>query len=580
MSSVNDNLQLDDFDSFDDFDGFEEDEEIVGDSPDVTVDTTTDEDDVLMASLDELDEMNGFDTFDEDDSTYSDTDTSVEITDTSSEAEPNGSVFSDYDEQEESNYHLSMLGGWARERAEEEDLLATMNKEDSWVTDVELSEDAALNEEIVADAMADTVNKNSFDGLFLDSTSAMPASTGVHTSVLENGACTGNAFSLQYINIADIIVWTPRVRGNTDISALVTSIKNDGLLLPLVVAPTKTEGRYVLIKGSRRLLACATLGMKKIPCVINNQISNSDIHVVEPIYSHNRPYSVTEMLNYIDYIKKERGIDNPSMIEYLLNMESGCYMKLMDVMDDNDDEIVSALLTGEIDIKTAYKKLEQKRKKAGRDKMADMRANKIYGDASYGTDITANSGETNAEGEQLTDDEIRDIVDGVGDLENVGDLDGEELRTSGDNIQGFAAHRQDPNERERLDPKLRKAVLARDDNTCRVCGMGGQEYPEVLDVHHVIEVYLGGNDDINNLLCACTVCHKLIHLWGRGELQVRPFDQMGEAEANKFKRIIKLGNVIRQGMAAKGMKKEQLKKLDQADTIGRRLKGSSDQVAG
>jgi hypothetical protein len=55
---------------------------------------------------------------------------------------------------------------------------------------------------------------------------------------------------------------------------------------------------------------------------------------------------------------------------------------------------------------------------------------------------------------------------------------------------------------------------------------------------------------------------------------------MDEAEANKFKRIIKLGNVIRQGMAAKGMKKEQLKKLDQADTIGRRLKGSSDQVAG
>ena len=212
--------------------------------------------------------------------------------------------------------------------------------------------------------------------------------------------------------------------------------------------------------------------------------------------------------------------------------------------------------------------------------MADARANKIYGDASYGTDITANSGETNADGEQLTDEEIRDIVDGVGDLDNVGDLDGEELRNSGDSIQGFSAHRQDPNERERLDPKLRKAVLARDDNTCRICGMGGQEYPEVLDVHHVIEVYLGGNDDINNLMCACTVCHKLVHLWGRGELQVRPFEQMDEAEANKFKRIIKLGNVIRQGMAAKGMKKEQLKKLDQADTIGRRLKGSSDQVAG
>lgn len=463
---------------------------------------------------------------------------------------------------------------------ETQSLFDTMNEEDSWTTDVQLGEETALNEDVVADAVADAVDKSSFDGLFLDRHSATPASTGVHTSVLEGGACDNSAFSLKYINVKDIIVWTPRIRGNTDITALTTSIKNDGLLQPLVVAPTKTEGRYVLIKGSRRLLACATLGMKNIPCVINSQISNSDIHVVEPIYSHTRPYSVSEMLNFIEYIKKEKGIDNPSMIEYLLNMDSGVYMKLMDVMDDNDDEIVSALLTGEIDIKTAYKKLEQKRKKEGRDKMADARANKIYGDASYGTDITANSGETNADGEQLTDKEIRDIVDGVGDLDNVDNIDGEELRQQGDNMQGFTAHRQDPNERERLDPKLRKSVLARDNNTCRICGMGGQEYPEVLDVHHIVEVYLGGNDDINNLMCACTVCHKLVHLWGRGELQVRPFDQMDEAEANKFKRIIKLGNVIREGMAAKGMKKEQLKKLDQADTIGRRLKGSSDQVAG
>lgn len=472
------------------------------------------------------------------------------------------------------------FGFTPEQSADTGNLLDMMNEETSWTTDVQLGEDAALNEDVVAAATSEAVDKNSFDGLFLDKKSATPASTGVHTSVLENGACDGNAFTLQYINIKDIIIWTPRIRGNTDITALATSIKNDGLLMPIVVAPTKTEGRYVLIKGSRRLLACATLGMKYIPCVVNSQISNSDIHVVEPIYSHNRPYSVSEMLNFIEYIKKEKGIDNPSMIEYLLNMDAGVYMKLIDVMDDNDDEIVSALLTGEIDIKTAYKKLEQKRKKAGRDKMADERANKIYADTSYGTDITANSGETNSEGEQLTNEEIRDIVDGVGDLDNVGDLDGEELRTSGDNIQGFAAHRQDPNDRERLDPKLRKAVLARDNNTCRICGMGGQEYPEVLDVHHVIEVFLGGNDDINNLMCACTVCHKLVHLWGRGELQVRPFEQMDEAEANKFKRIIKLGNVIRQGMAAKGMKKEQLKNLDRADTIGRRLKGSSDQVAG
>lgn len=559
MSSIDNNNtldsmeeQFDEFDEFDDFDdGFDDGFDDTPETYDESIETSTEASELPTIDLEQFEEQfTGFGNFDinspEDDVNSEDTASDISL----------------------AGMESSIESGT--------DLFAELNAESTWTTDVQLGEDTALNGDIVADSMANAVDKNSFDGLFLDSKAATPASVGVHTSVLENGACDSNAFTLKYINIKDIIVWTPRIRGNTDITALTTSIKNDGLLLPIVVAPTKTEGRYVLIKGSRRLLACATLGMKNIPCVVNSQISNSDIHVVEPIYSHNRPYSVSEMLSFIEYIKKEKGIDNPSMIEYLLNMDSGVYMKLMDVMDDNDDEIVSALLTGEIDIKTAYKKLEQKRKKAGRDKMADMRASKIYSDASYGTDITANSGETNAEGEQLTDEEIQGII---GDIEDIDNISGEQLEEQG-KIKGFEPHKQDPNERERLDPKLRKAVLARDENTCRLCGLSGQEYIETLDVHHIQEVFLGGTDDINNLLCACTVCHKLIHLYGRGELFIRPWDQMDEAEARKFKRIVKLGNVIRQGMAAKGMKKEQLKKLDRADTIGRRLKGSSDQVAG
>lgn len=595
MSSIDDEMLLNEleneFDSFDEFDDVDEAEETTDttetadidlaafDDTDMTDDTpveieeqSNEQPTIQLSATTESTDFDlaetGFDDFDfedTDDSTVEETEEQETAKDSTPDESTDGLMLED-----EHDFSFST------QVEDTTSLFDTLNAETSWTTDVQLSEETALNEQVVADAVSDAVDKSSFDGLFLDKSMATPASTGVHTSVLENGACDNNAFSLKYINVKDIIVWTPRIRGNTDITALTTSIKNDGLLQPIVVAPTKTEGRYVLIKGSRRLLACATLGMKNIPCVINSQISNSDIHVVEPIYSHNRPYSVNEMLNYIEYIKKEKGIDNPSMIEYLLNLGSGDYMKLMDVMDDNDDEIVSALLTGEIDIKTAYKKLEQKRKKIGRDKMADARAAKIYGDASSGTDITANSGETNTDGEQLTDEEIQNVIN---DMENIDNISGEQLEEQG-NIKGFEPHKQDPNERERLDPKLRKAVLARDNNTCRICGLSGQEYIETLDVHHLQEVFLGGTDDINNLLCACTVCHKLIHLYGRGELFIRPWDQMNEAEARKFKRIVKLGNVIRQGMAAKGMKKEQLKKLDQADTIGRRLKGSSDQVAG
>jgi hypothetical protein len=109
--------------------------------------------------------------------------------------------------------------------------------------------------------------------------------------------------------------------------------------------------------------------------------------------------------------------------------------------------------------------------------------------------------------------------------------------------------------------------------------ISGMEFTEVLDIHHIQEVYLGGSDDINNLITACTVCHKLIHLYGRGELHMRPIEELSEDEQMRFKKIVKLGTVIRQGMALRGMKKEQLKNMDNTESIGRTKPGTG-QVAG
>lgn len=563
-----DNNEL--FDNFDDFSDFGDVEDSIDIQAEPVIIDSTAAEKQLMAATGEMDALedsffDSFDSFTEDD---------AEMDDAIDDAMDDAETDENDDEDADSDDFSFVTEQSAVENSATSSLVSELNSEGEWLTEASL-EDTEANETI----LADTVDKNSFAGLF---TSAQMPKLNASASVLEAGAMSCDAFTLKYLTPQDIIVWGPRVRKNTDITALTTSIKNDGLLQPLVVAPTKTEGRYVLVKGARRLLACASLGMKRIPCLVNSQITISDIHVVEPLYSHTKPYTVSDMLAYIDYLKAEKDITAPSMIEYLLNLNSGDYMKLMDVMDDNDDEIVSALLTGQLDIGAAFKKLEQKRKKMGKEKMSNARTEKIYNDTeTYGTDILADSGETNTGSDQLSEDEVKDIINGLGDLDDVSGLDGEELRKDGDAIAGYQAHTQDPNNRERLDPKLRKAVLARDNNTCKICEqIAGQEYTEVLDVHHIVEVYLGGSDDINNLITACTCCHKLIHLWSRGELQIRPFEQMNEAEARKFKRVIKLGNIIRQGVAAKGMKKEQLKKLDQADTIGRRLKGSSDQVAG
>lgn len=393
--------------------------------------------------------------------------------------------------------------------------------------------------------------------------------------VMDNSE-NGDNFKFQYIDIENIAI-VKRIRKNTtNVEDLVQSIKSTGLLEPLVVAPTVTEGVYVLLAGFRRIMACAKAGKRRIPCIVNIKANIPEIPVLEALYNHSKSYTIREIVDYIDYLEKQKGILSASMIEYLLQMNSGDYTKLKDILNDNDDDIVSKLFDGIYTIEMAFKKLEQRRKKESAEEKDNKKAARVYEDEDEsGASNIAGSGEDTEEGEGLTEDEIKSLAFSASELDDVEESNLDELVEEGNNVEGFKPHKQDYKDRERLDPALRKAVLARDTNTCQICKIAsGQEYTEVLDVHHIIEVYLGGSDNIDNLITACTVCHKLIHLYGRGELNVRPMEELSEQEQSRFKRVIKLGTVIRKGLAAKGMKKEQLKKMDGAETIGRTKPGT------
>jgi len=391
----------------------------------------------------------------------------------------------------------------------------------------------------------------------------------------------GDNFELKYIPIENITV-VKRIRKSRMVEDLVQSIRSTGLLKPIVVAPLQTPGLYVLIHGYRRLLACAKVGIRHVPSIVNRKVSTVEIPVLEAMYNHASRYNMKEIVDYIEYLEEEKGIVSSSMIEFLLQLDNGDYAKLKDILEDDDDDIVSKLMEGQITIAQAFKNLENRRKKESREEKDLKKTAKVYADAEEsGADTLKGSGESGDDDVALTDAEIESLAINASDLDNVDDEDLKGMIDEGNSVEGFEAHKQNPGERERLDPALRKAVLARDENTCQICEMiSGQEFTEVLDVHHIHEVYLGGSDDIENLLTACVVCHKLVHLWGRGELHIRPVEEMSEEEQRRFKRVVKLGNVIRKGMALKGMKREQLRKVDNAETIGRRLKGSSDQVAG
>ena len=394
----------------------------------------------------------------------------------------------------------------------------------------------------------------------------------------------GDKFKLKYISAKDIVSPERRIRKKQS-DALTHVVSKTGLLKP-IDAVELNDGKYLIIDGYKRYIACRKNGIDKIPVVINTKLDISAIDILEPLYNQHSQYTNNEIVEYISFLEKEKNIYDGNLIEFLLQMPSGDYTKLKDILSDNDEDIVTKLLNDELTISAAFKKLEARRKKESKEAQELKKTEKVYDTESTSDEVSKALDEAGVMGNEdlkLNDDEIKELAITSEDVDKAGEdttsLD--EIVEESKKMKGFEPHKQDWKHREILSPELRKAVLVRDNNTCQICKViGGQEYTEVLDIHHIIEVYLGGNDDKDNLITACTVCHKLIHLYARGDLHIRPESELSEADRAKFKRIVKLGNIIRQGMTKVGMKKEDLKKVDKAETIGRTKPGTSRQVAG
>lgn len=410
--------------------------------------------------------------------------------------------------------------------------------------------------------------------------------------VVQDARDDSNSFGLEYIDI-DKIAITQRIRKMQSVEGLVQSIQNTGLLSPVVVMPTATEGMYVLLDGFRRLQALARAGKTRIPCVINYKVNTPEIPIVEAMYNHANRYSIKEQVDYIEYLEKEKGIMNPAMIEFLLQMNSGDYTKLKDILNDNDDDIVSKLFDGAYDIATAFRKLEQRRKKESAEEKENKKAARVYDDTEEsGADQIAGAGEE-VDGSALSDEQLAALTINVENLdEDLEDSSLGEMIEEDKDLKGFTPHKQKVGDREYVDPIIKKSVMTRDNSTCQCCKRGGQQYADILDYHHILPVFLGGADTVDNGVMLCVACHRLVHLYSTDDLHIDSAlisgkyedldedaksryenEEIFEDEKKRFMRIIKLGSVIRKGIVAKGLNKEQYKKEHSNNGIGRRKPG-------
>ena len=398
---------------------------------------------------------------------------------------------------------------------------------------------------------------------------------------------SSSTFSSEVINYKNIAV-PSRIRSGRNVEDLIKSIKSTGLLNPIVVAPLITDGKYVLIDGYRRLLACVSCGITDIPADVNNKIKTTEVPVLEALYNRSKKYTMKDMVDYISYLEKEKGITNPVMIEYLLDLDSGEYSKLKDVLLDNDPEIVDKLLLGQMTIVQAFKALEKRRSKESKDEKDIKMASNVYSDTEKsGVNSIEDAGELGDEGSALTNEQIERIGTDLSRIdEQIEDKSLDEMVAESNDTPGFEPHKQKVGEREFIDPVIKKTVFARDNFTCKCCLEGGESYVDVMDFHHVLPVYLGGEDTPENGITLCVKCHRFVHLWSTGDLHLPKEKTEAElaelteedlfkykAEQAKFKKIVYIGDKIRKGMAQRGMNREQYKKEHSNNGIGRRKPG-------
>lgn len=433
-------------------------------------------------------------------------------------------------------------------------------------------------------------------------------------SVMDNSQ-TRNSFELiDELPLEKLVIAGKRIRQRSSVTSLSQSIKQTGLLMPIVVAPTMTQGTYVLVHGFRRVVAMMSAGSTTVPAIVNKRIKSSEISIVEALYNQYTPYTMRECADFIKYLETERGIMSPSMFEMLLQWNSGDYSKYKDIMDDNDPDIVEKLFGGEFTIAQAFQALEKRRKKESREEKQNKTTAKAYDSeqVEQAEGLLDTGSEVEQDGEGLTEEQISDLmIDPTKLGDDLSDKSLDEMVEAGAKMEGYEPHKQDWKNRERIDPAIRKAVMARDNNTCQCCKKGGPDYVDILDLHHIVEVYLGGEDSVANSITLCLNCHKQVHLYALGKLTIPKtltaeeldneaqkalLDENTKREAagaatiteqsliddfklryrmkyleeqDRYKRIVKLGNIIREGLRQKGMSKEQAAKDYPIDSIGR-----------
>ena len=159
---------------------------------------------------------------------------------------------------------------------------------------------------------------------------------------------TNNNNGIQKVNISQIIPNPSQPRKNfkdEDLKELSSSIKNQGLIQPIIIKPTK-DGQYQIIAGERRWRACQLNGMHEVECVIKNL---DDISVLEAALIENiqrEDLNVIEEANAYKGLIDIKGINNENLAK-LIGKSSSHVSNILRLLE-LDKKIQQMVINGDL----------------------------------------------------------------------------------------------------------------------------------------------------------------------------------------------------------------------------------------
>lgn len=428
---------------------------------------------------------------------------------------------------------------------------------------ITLEEDEDLTgRDLLRKEMAEAVSSNSAIGEEYQSTFSEEERI---TSILN---LRSDSFSLEMgkIGLLEVSPTVPLKESRLETyKGLTQSVKELGILTPIHVMMTEsyksylesgeTEpwtveeygAKYILIDGFRRVWAGLTNQLKDCPAIIwNFKDMDLAMELLTPLSlllnrSQHRSWKETWGLYQL---LETTALMTPATLEYLLQLQPGEAMKLKDVMLCEYSEIIEDLLRDAKTLQQSYNALQKLRKEENQLDKDDQRSlSEIEGADGVVGDVTEGVG-------QLSYDEVKKLLEfDESDLENMSDEDFIEL--AGGENDGVEIDRRAG---EDIPRELKQAALARDNYTCQISGYGldagiGMTLSlSVLQVHHIIPLYLGGKNNLNNLVTLRMDLHTIVHvverLGGKVGMSPEEFNKLDHEEKRNLVGALKYGKVI------------------------------------